>query len=101
MPGLYGPTGFTPGGEICFTAPNIEEIIDVAASAAIRIRIRSTFREFPDAKGIFAQDQFAVRRGVEIQRLLDELQFFIHRQFPTRFRIAGPPNELFTAEFFL
>src|SRR5436309_2694299 len=33
--------------------------------------------EFPDAKRVFAQDQLAVLRGVEIERLVDELEFLI------------------------
>src|SRR5260370_41384686 len=65
------------------------------------IRIGSTFREFPDFESVLSEDQFAIRVSIEIERLLNKLEFFVHRQFPTRLRVAGSPDELLTSELFV
>src|SRR2546425_940708 len=63
--------------------------------------VRSCPREFPDAQRILAQEQFAILAGVKLECRIHERQFFIHRQFPARPRVAGPPDQLLPAKFFV
>src|SRR5438128_5502688 len=87
-----------PGGAIVrlSAAPQ-----STAISARSGIRIALTSRKFPDAKRVAAEDQLAVLRRIEIQHLVYELQLFVHREFPSRLRIAGAPDQLFAAELFI
>src|SRR3989442_329806 len=52
----------------------------------------------PNAQCILAEKQFPVLGTVEIQVSIDEFQLLVHRQLPTRVRIAGPPDQLLAPE---
>src|SRR3989442_2113598 len=54
--------------------------------------------ESPDPERVFAQQQFPVFSGVEIQVAVHEFQFFVHRQLPAWARISSAPDQLLAAE---
>src|ERR1035437_10282537 len=86
----------------CRSAPNAQDTQAMHTTAVIKNRMRSTFRKFPDMQCILPQNQLPVFRGVEIQRLVDELEFLVHGGSSQRgFRISGSPNELLAAELFI
>ena len=57
--------------------------------------------EFPDLQRILPEQQLAVRIGIEVKMLVDKLELLVHRQLPTRTRIAGTPDQLLPAELFI
>lgn len=70
---------------------------------AERIRMPSTFREFPNAECIPSENQLAVVGTVEVQRAVNELQFFVQRNSCTLVlqsdakSIESSPNPSFRA----
>src|ERR1035437_4930441 len=82
------------------SAPKAQDTLAMHKTAVIRNRMRSTFRKVPDTKCILSPNQLPVFRGIEI-RSVEELEFLLHGQLPTRPRISGSPNELLATELFI
>src|ERR1051326_7072713 len=60
-----------------------------------------TSRKLPDSQRVSAENQLAIRRRIEVQCLVHELQFLVHGEFPARTRIAGAPDDLLAAKLFV
>src|SRR5438876_7419709 len=68
------------------------------AIAISNLRILRSWK-LPDIQGILAEYEFTVFGGIKIEHGINELQLFIHEQFPTRRGIPGAPDQLAPAEF--